>query len=82
LAALSGRERSLTDRTGVSVAAGRVGAGVCVIVVPNLVARDAAVGWAVRGTSCVCSSRGACIIGRHTFEELGCMEAMVGGAPT
>lgn len=69
--------RSFTDRTGVSIAAGRVGAGVFVIVVADLISRTAAVGWAVRRTGCVCSFRRVCSIGRHPFEELGRLEAMV-----
>jgi hypothetical protein len=73
--------RSFTDRTGVSIAAGRVGAGVFVIVVADLISRTAAVGWAVRRTGCVCSFRRVCSIGRHPFEELGRLEAMVRGAP-
>jgi len=73
--------RSLAYRAGVSVAAGRVGAGVFVVVVAYLVAGAAAVGWAVRSPSCVCSFRGAGIFGRHTFEELGRLEAVFGGAP-
>jgi hypothetical protein len=80
-AALYGWTRSLPYRTGVSVVAGRVGAGVFVVVVAYLVARAPAVGWAVRGPSCVCSLRGANIIGGHTFGELGHLKAVVGGAP-
>jgi len=72
---------SLAYHSGVSVAAGRVGAGVFVGVVADLVARAAAIGWAVRGISCVCSFCGAGIIGGHIFEELGCLKAVVGGAP-
>ena len=81
LAALCGWMRSLAHCAGVSVAAGRVGAGVFVVVVVNLVAGSAAVGWAVRGPGCVCSFRRAGIIGGHTFEELGRLGTVVGGAP-
>jgi hypothetical protein len=73
--------RYLAYRAGVGVAAGRVGAGVFVVVVADLVAGAAAVGWAVRGTGCVCSFHGVWVIGGHRFEELGCFEAVVGGAP-
>jgi len=73
--------RSLTYHAGVSVAAGWVGAGVFVVIVAYLVAGAAAVGWAVRSPSCVCSFCGAGIIGGHTFEELGRLEAVVWGAP-
>jgi len=72
---------SLRYHTGVSVAAGRVGSGVFVVGVADLVTGAAAVGWAVRGTSCVCSYRGTGVISGHTFEELGRLEAMVGGTP-
>jgi len=65
--------RSLTYRAGVGVAVGRVGAGVFVVVVSDLVAGAAA-------ASCVCSFHGTCVIGRHTFKELGGFEAVVGGA--
>jgi hypothetical protein len=80
LAALRGWMRSLAYHAGVSVAAGWVGAGVFVVIVAYLVAGTAAVGWAVRSPSCVCSFRGAGIIGGHTFEELGRLKAVVGGA--
>jgi hypothetical protein len=73
--------RSLAYRAGVSVAAGWVGAGVFVVGMAYLIAGAAAVGWAVQSPSCVCSFRGAGIIGWHTFEELGRLEAVVGGAP-
>jgi len=73
--------RSLAYHAGVSVAAGWVDAGVFVVIVAYLVAGAAAVGWAVRSPSCVCSSRGAGIFGGHTFEELGFLEVVVGGAP-
>jgi len=73
--------RSLACRAGVSVAAGRVGAGVVVVVVAYLIAGAAAVGWAVRSPSCVCLFCGVGIIGGHTFEELGRLAAVVGGAP-
>jgi len=73
--------RSVAYRAGMSVAAGRVGAGVFVVVVAYLVAGTAAVGWAVRSPSCVCLFCGVGIISGHTFEELGRLEAVVGGAP-
>jgi hypothetical protein len=72
--------RSVAYRTGISIAAGRVGAGVFVVGVAYLIAGAAVVGWAAWGSSCVCSFRAAGIIGGHTFEELGCLEAVVGGA--
>jgi hypothetical protein len=81
LATLCGWLRSLGYRAGVSVAVGRVGAGVFVVVVAYLVAGAAAVGWAVRSPSCVCSFCGTGSIGGYTFEELGRLEAVVGGAP-
>jgi hypothetical protein len=73
--------RSFAYRAGVSIAADQVGAGVFVVVITYPVAGAAAVGWAVRGPSCVCSFRGAGIIGGHTFEELGNLVAVVRGAP-
>ena len=81
MAALCGWMRSLAYRPGVSVAAGRVGAGVFVVVVAYLVAGSAAVGWALRSPSCVCSFHEVGIIGGHTFERWGRMGAVVGGAP-
>jgi len=73
--------RSFAYRADVSVAAGRLGAGVIVEVVAYLVAGAAAVGWAVRSPSCVCSFLEGGIIGGHTFEQLGTLEDVVGGAP-
>jgi len=73
--------RSLTYCTGVSVVAGWVGAGVFVVVVANLVPGAAAVGRAEWGTGCECSFCVACMLGGHWFEELGRLEAVVGGAP-
>jgi hypothetical protein len=81
LLALCGWMRSLAYHAGVSVAAGWVGAGVFVVIVAFLVAGATAVRWAVRSPSCVCSFLGAGIIGGHTFEELGRLEAVVRGAP-
>jgi len=80
-AALYGWMRSLAYHTGVRVAAGRVGAGVFVVVVADLVDGAAADRWAIQGTRSVCSFRRGCIIGGHTFEELGHLEAVVGCAP-
>ena len=80
-ATLCGWMRSLAYCAGVSVAAGQVGAGVFVVVVAYVVAGAAAVGWAVRSPSCVCSFHGVGIIGGHMFEELGRVEAVVGFAP-
>jgi len=81
LAELCGSMRTLAYRAGVSVAAGWAGAGVIVVIIAYLVAGAAAVGWAVRSPSCVCSFLGAGIIGGHTFDELGRLEAVVEGAP-
>jgi hypothetical protein len=81
LAALCDLIRSLAYRAGMSVAAGRVGAGVLVGVVAYLVLGAAVVGWAMGSRSCVYSFRGAGIIGGHTLEVLGRLEAVVGGAP-
>jgi len=72
--------RSLAYRTGAGVAAGRVGAADVVVVVADLVAGAAAAGCPVRGPGCVYSFPGACIIGGHAVEELGRLEAVVGGA--
>jgi hypothetical protein len=73
--------RSLAYHAGVSVAAGWVGAGVFDVLVAYLITGAAAVAWAVQSPSCMCSFRGAGIIGELTFEELGRLEAVVGGAP-
>jgi len=81
LTALCGWMWSLGYDTGMSVAAGRVGAGVFVVVLADLVASAAAAGWAEQGTSSVCPFGGTCIIWGHTFEELGRLKAVVGGAP-
>jgi hypothetical protein len=64
----------------VSVAAGRVGAGVFVVVVAYLIAGAAVVAWAVRGPGCVCSVCGSGITGGLRFEEFGNLEAGVGSA--
>jgi hypothetical protein len=73
--------RSLAYRTGLGVAAGRVRPGVFVVDVADLIAGAAAAGWAMQGTDCVCSFRGACMITGHRFAELGRLDAVVGGAP-
>jgi len=73
--------RSFTDRTGVSIATGRVGASVFVIVVADLISRTAVVGWAAQRTGSVCSFRRVCSISRHPFEELGRLEGHGQGAP-
>jgi hypothetical protein len=80
-AAQCGWMRSFAYCTGVSVAAGRIGPDVFVVVVAYLLAGDAVVGCAVRSPSFLCSLGAAAIIGEHTFKELGRLEAMVGCAP-
>jgi hypothetical protein len=81
LAALCGWMRSLAYHAGVGVAAARVVAGVFVVVDADLVAGAVGAGWAIRGTGCVCSFRGVCLIGAHLVDKLGRPEAVVGGAP-
>jgi hypothetical protein len=71
--------RSLEYRAVVSVGARWV--GVFVVVVADLVPGDSAVGWAMQGPNCLCSFRGAGTIAGHTFEDLGHLQTMVGGAP-
>lgn len=61
--------------------AGRVGGGVFVVVVVDLVAGAAAVGGAVRVPSCVCSFHGVGIIIGYLFDLFGRLKSMVGGAP-
>jgi hypothetical protein len=63
-----------------SVAAGWEGAGIIVVLVTDLVATEAVVGWAVRGTGAERSFRGVCSIGSHTFDKLGHLKTVVWGA--
>ena len=80
LAAPYGWMRSLADHTGMSVAAGQVGARAFVVVFSDCLTGAAAVGWTVKGTGCMCLFHGVCIIGMDRCEELGSPEATVGGA--
>jgi hypothetical protein len=63
-----------------SVAAVWEGVRIIVELVADLVARDAVVGCAVRGTGAECSFHGVCGIGGHTFDELSHLDGVVWGA--
>jgi hypothetical protein len=65
----------------VSLVPGQVGGCVLVIDDAKLVNGAAVIGLAFRGPSCVCSFHWACSINGHVFEELGSLEAVVGGDP-